>query len=347
MMRNGATATSGLSKAAMLLVSLGPEVASDVLRHLDETEVRQLSQALARVSAVPSEALQEVTTELRSLLQEGSGIAVDGREFARTVVQRALADPKSAAASRKDEILAEIEHLADGDPAALTRALQGVPADGLALLLQGEHPQIAALILAHVSAGQAGAVLAHLPEELQGDVIERLAKLEAVPPALVAEVGAIVREQVKGLLRAPGSALGGPKAVADLMNHADKTLEARIFEEIEKRDPELVTTIRNLMFTFEDCLRLDNRSMQTLLKEVTREDLLLALKTASPTLTDKVFANVSSRAAEILKEDMASSGPVRLRDVEAAQGRVIAMLRELESEGKLVVAGSGKDDVLV
>jgi flagellar motor switch protein FliG len=337
----------GLSKAAMLLVSLGPEVASDVLRHLGEAEVRQLSQALARVNAVPSEALQEVTAELAAHLQNANGVTVDGREFARTVVGKALADPKSAAAPRRDEILAEIEHLAEGDPAALTRALQGVPAEGLALLLQSEHPQIAALILAHVSAAQAGAVLGHLPETLQDDVVERLAKLEAVPPALVAEVGAIVREQVKGLLRAPGSSLGGPKAVANLMNHADKTLESRIFEEIEKRDPELVTTIRNLMFTFEDCARLDNRSLQTLLKEVTREDLLLALKTASPALSEKVFANVSSRAAEILRDDMASSGPVRLRDVEAAQGRIIATLRELEAEGKLVIAGSGKDDVLV
>jgi flagellar motor switch protein FliG len=338
----------GLSKAAMLLVSLGPEVASDVLRHLGETEVRQLSQALARVSTVPSEALQEVTAELAQHLGSGvKGVAVDGREFARTVVRKALDDPQSAAAPRRDEILAEIEHLAEGDPGALTRALQGVPAEGLALLLQGEHPQIAALILAHVGAAQAGAVISHLPEALQCDVVERLAKLEAVPPALVAEVGAIVREQVKGLLRAPGSALGGPKAVAALMNHADKTLEARIFEEIEKRDPELVTTIRNLMFTFEDCGRLDNRSLQTLLKEVTREDLLLALKTASPGLSEKVFANVSSRAAEILREDMASSGPVRLRDVEAAQGRIIQTLRDLEGEGKVVVVGSSKDDVLV
>ncbi len=339
----------GISKAAMLLVSLGPEVASDVLRHLGENDVRQLSQALARVNTVSSEALHAVTSELAQHLG-GSGVgtvAVDGREFARTVVTKALADPQSAAAPRRDEILADIEHLAEGDTGALTRALQGVPADGLALLLQGEHPQIAALILAHVSAAQAGAVIGHLPEALQGDVIERLAKLEAVPPALVAEVGAIVREQVKGLLRVPGNALGGPKAVADLMNHADKTLEARIFEEIEKRDPELVITIRNLMFTFEDCLRLDNRSLQTLLKEVTREDLLLALKTASPALSDKVFANISSRAAEILREDMSASGPVRLRDVEAAQSRIITTLRELEGEGKLVVAGSGKDDVLV
>jgi flagellar motor switch protein FliG len=225
--------------------------------------------------------------------------------------------------------------------------LGSVPAAGLARLLANEHPQISTLVLACLGAAQAGEVLAGLPETLQSELVERLARIESVPAPLVAEVGAQLRQQVQALLRPSGTAVGGLKVVAELMNAADKTLEARVFEAIETRDPELVSTIRNLMFTFEDCIKLDNRSLQTLLKEVAREDLLLALKTASPDLSTKIFANVSSRAAEILREDMSSAGPVKLKDVEAAQLKIIAVLRELEAEGKIVVAGGSKDDVLV
>jgi flagellar motor switch protein FliG len=191
-------------------------------------------------------------------------------------------------------------------------------------------------------------VLRSLPEALQADLVERLARLDAaVPPSLVQEVGAILRDQVKGLARETGKSAGGPKVVAEMMKHADKTTEGRIFEELEQRDPELAATVRGMLFTFEDCLQFDNRSMQTLLKEVAREDLLLALKTASPALSEKIFANVSSRAAEILREDLSSSGPARLKDVEAAQQRIVAAVRDLEADGKLVLAGGGSDDVLV
>ena len=205
------------------------------------------------------------------------------------------------------------------------------------------------MILAHLSPAQAMLVLRGLPEALQTELVERLARLDAaIPPSVVQEVGTILRDQVKGLAReTTGKAAGGPKVVAEMMKHADKATEGRIFEDLEQRDPELATSIRAMLFTFEDCLQFDNRSMQTLLKEVAREDLLLALKTASPALSEKIFANISSRAAEILREDLASSGPARLKDVEAAQQRIVAAVRDLEADGKLVVAGGGSDDVLV
>jgi flagellar motor switch protein FliG len=339
---------AGSDKAAVLLLSIGPEAASEVLRHLPERDVREVSQALARMRSVAPEQIAQVRREFEERVGGGRGLMVDGPAFARTVVSKALADPASAAASQRGEILAEIEELASNDGSELARVLQDIPADGLAKLLENEHPQVAALMLAHLGAAEAAAVIGQLPEAVQGEMIERLAMLETVPPGVVAQAGAIFREQVKDLQRPPaGSALGGPRAVAEMLNHANKEVEARFFEALEQRDPALVATIRNLMFTFEDCLKLDNRSLQTLLKEVAREDLLLALKTASPALSEKVFANVSSRAAEILREDMASMGPARLKDVEAAQIKIVATLRELEAEGKLVVAGSGKDDVLV
>jgi flagellar motor switch protein FliG len=273
---------------------------------------------------------------------------VDGLLFARALVNQSLGDPEAAGGASRDEILAELEQLPAGEATGLARALDGVPADGLARLLESEHPQIATLILAHLSPAQGMLVLRELPEDVQADLVERLARLDAViPPSLVAEVGVILRDQVKGLARETGKSAGGPKVVAEMMKHADKTTEGRIFENLEQRDPELAATVRGMLFTFEDCLQFDNRSMQTLLKEVAREDLLLALKTASPALSEKIFANVSSRAAEILREDLSSSGPARLKDVEAAQQRIVAAVRDLEADGKLVVAGSGGDDVLV
>ncbi len=336
----------GPEKAAVLLLSLGTEAASQVMRHLDEDEVRRVSQAIARIRHVDCDRLDEVNRDFKDSLVRGLQLSVNGREFAFSVVNRALSDQEARASTKRAEILADLEQSASGD-LGLASVLHGVSAQGLARMLEGEHPQVTALILAHVGAATAADAVALLPEVLQADVVERLARLESVPTRLAAELGIILGERVKGLLEPAGSALGGPKAVAEVMNHVDKAIESRIFDELERIDGELVHNIRSLMFTFEDCMRLDDRSLQSLLKEVAREDLILSLKTANPVLRDKIFSNVSSRAAEILKEDMSATGPVRLKDVETAQARVIATLRELEAEGKVVIAGGGKDDVLV
>jgi len=340
---------TGVDKAAVLLLSLGPVVATEVFRHLDEGEVRQVTKALARIRSVPAEQLRAVEQDYRKRVGGTGGLRVDGLLFARELVNQTLVEGDKSGGASRDEILAELDQLPSGEAAGLARALEGVPPDGLARLLESEHPQIATLILAHLGPAQAMLVLRGLAESVQIDLVERLARLDsAIPPSLVAEVGMILRDQVKGLARETGKAAGGPKVVADMMKHADKTTEGRIFEDLEQRDPELAGSIRAMLFTFEDCLQFDNRSMQTLLKEVAREDLLLALKTASPALSEKIFANVSSRAAEILREDLSSSGPARLKDVEAAQQRIVAAVRDLEADGKLVVAGSGGGgDVLV
>lgn len=326
----------------MLLLSLGSEAASAVMRHLDEDEVRQVSQALSRMRHVGAEEVEEIGRDFHETLVRGTGLAVNGKQFALSVVNDALDDESAVAASLKSDIVAELEGNGEQN-SNLTQLLEGLPSTGLVRLLEGEHPQIAALILAHVPAGSAADAIAALPEAMQTDVVERLARLEAVSSNLTAEVSTVLEERVKGLLGGSRSAIGGPKAVAEMMNHADKDLEARVFGDLEEVDAELVNEIRTLMFTFDDCVNLDGRSLQTLLKEVARDDLLLALKTASTEMKDKIFSNVSSRAAEILQEDMAASGPVRLREVEEAQARVIATLRELEAEGKLVMAGSGGD----
>ncbi len=339
---------TGIDKAAVLLLSLGEEVAAEVFRHLDEGEVRVVTKALARMRSVPAEHLRSVEQDYRKRVTGSRGMRVDGLLFARSLVSQTLGGGEASTAVNRDEILAELDQLPAGESTGLSRALEGVPPDGLARLLETEHPQIATLILAHLTPSQAMLVLRGLPEALQTELVERLARLDAaIPPSVVQEVGVILRDQVKGLARETGKSAGGPKVVAEMMKHADKATEGRIFEDLEQRDPELAGSIRAMLFTFEDCLQFDNRSMQTLLKEVAREDLLLALKTASPALSEKIFANVSSRAAEILREDLGSSGPARLKDVEAAQQRIVAAVRDLEADGKLVVAGGASDDVLV
>ncbi|MEW6269005.1 MAG: flagellar motor switch protein FliG [Thermodesulfobacteriota bacterium] len=336
---------TGPEKAAVLLLSLGPEVATEVMRHLAEDEVRKVVQAVARVRSVDADRLEVVNREFAESLGQNPSLAVDGREFAMTLLSRAAAAQQERGKSREAVVLADIEQSVMED-VGLAQALEGVPAAGLASLLESEHPQIAALILAHLDPVRASETIASLPEELQVDVVERMARIDTVPSGLHGEVGAVLASHLRGLVRPPGSQVGGVRAVAEVVNQLGGDAEGKILGAIEERDAELGQRIRALTFTFDDCVKLDARSLQTLLKEVPREDLLYGLKTASPALSEKIFANVSSRAAEILREDMSSLGPVRLSDVEAAQQRIIATLRELQADGKIAVAGGG-GDVLV
>ena len=338
-------ALNGAEKAAVLLLSLGPEVATEVMRHLAEDEVRKVVQAVARVRSVDADRLDVVNKEFADTIGQNPSLAVDGREFAMTLLSRAATTQQERGKSREASVLADIEQHGM-ENVDLTQALDGVPAAGLASLLEGEHPQVAALILAHLEAARASETIANLSDELQADVIERMARLETVPLSLHDEVGAVMASQLRSLVRPAGSKVGGVRAVAEVVNQLGGDAEGKILGAIEERDAELGQRIRALTFTFDDCAKLDARSLQTLLKEVPREDLLYALKTASPTLAEKIFANISSRAAEILREDMGALGPVKLTDVEAAQQRIIATLRELQADGKVTVAGGG-GDVLV
>lgn len=335
---------TGSEKAAVLLLSLGPDVATEVMSHLAEDEVRRVVQAVARVRSVDAERLEAVNREFTETLSRNPSLAVDGREFAVALLNRTVAaqqgkgGPDSSKLEQLEQAVIEDTSVAD--------ALDGVPAQGLAAVLESEHPQVAALILAHVDPARAAQAIARLPEALQADVVERMARLESVPAGLHGEVGNVLAQQMRGLARSAGATIGGVRAVAEIVNHLGSELEGRILGTIEEHDAELSQKIRALTFTFDDCLKLDSRSLQTLLKEVPREDLLYALKTASPELSEMIFRNISSRAAEILREDMGSLGPVRLSEVEAAQQRIIATLRELQADGKIVVAGGG-GDVLV
>jgi len=334
---------SGLEKAAILLLTLGSDAASAVLKCLSEHEVRQLSAAMARVHTIAKPEAAAVQEEAWRWLTSRAGYLVDGEQFVRTLVS-AVGTPAHAAAMRQ---LAD--HTADGMPRPMAAQLEPLRPQALAAVLAAEHPQVVAVVLANLHARQAADVLALLPEEVQSDVVQRIGELKSVAPDLLSDVGAVLSGQVErlgGAVATQGAPVGGAKIAADIMNLVDKGVEARVFGTLDEQAPDLAEGIRNLMLTFEDLSRLENREMQVLLKEVAREDLMLALRTASPVMQEKIFRNISSRAAEILKEDMSTMGPVKLKDVEKAQANIIIVVRRLAEEQKIQLGGGG-DDALV
>lgn len=342
--------TVGIDKAAILLLTLGPDAAREVMKHLGDGEVRALSSAMARMRSIPRPDAAAVHEEAWRWLTSRSGFLVDGETFVRQLIQ--ALGPSSRGA--QEEAMRELERAKDGEGSpSLGAKLEGVSPTVIAKVMATEHPQVIALVLGQLVPRQAADVLNLLPEDLHADVVRRISELKSVEPELLAEVGAVILGQVQSLGGASATtagrstrALGGTKLAADIMNLVDKAVESRVFSELDDAVPDVAEQIRNLMLTFEDLARLDNRGMQTLLKEVAREDLMLALKTASPTMQEKIFRNISARAAEILQEDMATMGPVRLKDVEKAQANIITVARRLAEEQKIQLGGGG-DDALV
>ncbi len=335
----------GLEKAAILLLTLGPEVAAGVLRHLTEQEVRQLSGAIARVRSIPRDRAAAVHEEAWRWLTNREGFLVDGERFVRQLVE----SKQVAGSGREQDVrreLARASHDGGGEP--LGQGLEDVAPQAIAQMLAAEHPQVVAFILSHLPARQAADVLAALPEPLPADVVHRIAELKNVPEELASDVGAVLQGQLQGLgSAAQGGSTGGARVAAEILNLVDKTVEAQVFSYFQESAPDVGERIRNLMLTFEDLIRLDNRGMQTLLKEIPREDLMLALRTGSPPMREKIFGNMSQRAAEILQDDLGSMGPVRLRDVEKAQASIVAIARRLEEEQKISLGGGVGEDALV
>jgi flagellar motor switch protein FliG len=336
------TSAGGIEKAAILLMTLGPEAAANILKHLSDPEVRQLSEAMTRLRSIRREHAAAVHEEAWRWLTNREGFLVDGEQF----VHKLLESRAAAGAKGETQMMRELRARKGGEQ-TLADSLEPVSSQVIAQVVGGEHPQVVAFILANLHPKQAGEILAALPDEQRPDIVQRIAELTTVSDELLAEVGAVLEGQVKGLGSvAQGTALGGTKLAADILNTIDKTIEGQIFSQLEEAAPELAENIRNLMLTFEDLGRLDNRGMQTLLKELPREDLLLCLKTASPLMKEKIFGNMSARAVEILQDDLGSMGPVRLKEVEKAQSSIVAVARRLADEQKINLGGGGDDAVV-
>jgi len=323
----------GIEKAAVLLINVGENLASEVMQFLSQREVQDVSENIARMDSIPSDVGREVAREFMAN-SESSGLAVQGLEFARSVIERTLGPEKAK------RILEQIAKETEGDG---IKALAYMDPTVVANMVRGEHPQIIALILALMPAERASLVLKQLPEILMGDVMQRVAVIESIPQAAVKEIEAVIREQVLDSEDSAGDIVEGVKVAAEILNQMESATETSIIEFIDKSSSELAVKIQEKMFVFTDLLEMEDRAMQAILKEVETESLSVALKGADETLSEKFFKNMSERAATMLKEDIESRGPVRVSDVEAAQIAVVSVARRLEQEGKIMRAGKQGD----
>lgn len=329
---------SPTEKAALILLSLGKETASQVIAILDEQEVKRISRAFVSVSEVNRDTQYEVSNEFRNLLRSGTTMLFDGRSFARDVITGAFGE------SAGENIL---DYVSGSRKEPISAIVSDCSEKILASFFNSEHPQTVAFLMTRINPDQAAMILQTMTEETQTGILIRIAGLNNVKADVVDEVREVLRQQLRGTGVSQEEEVVGAKSAADILNFVERTNEERIITEIEEMYPDLAEEIRNLMFTFEDLKKIDDRGIQTLLKETPRDQLVLSLKTASPELKDLLFRNVSQRAAGMIAEDLEALGPVKIKDVEKAQQGIIDIVRRLESEGKLMIGGGGADDVLV
>ncbi|MBS4177124.1 flagellar motor switch protein FliG [Bacillus sp. FJAT-49731] len=329
---------SGKQKAAILLISLGPDVASSVYKHLTEEEMEKLTLEISSVRKVDSSAKEDVLGEFHNIAIAQDYISQGGIGYAKTVLEKALGT---------DQAMAIINRL--------TSSLQVRPfdfarkADAAQILnfIQNEHPQTIALILSYLDPEKAGQILSELPQEMQTDIAKRIAIMDSTSPEVISEVEAILERKLSTTVTQDYTQTGGIEAVVDVLNGVDRSTEKTILDALEIEDPELAEEIKKRMFVFEDIVTLDNRSIQRVIRECDNEDLLLALKISSDEVKDVIYRNMSTRMVETIKEEMEFMGPVRLRDVEESQSKIVGIIRRLEETGEIIVARGGGDDIIV
>ncbi|ARK31001.1 flagellar motor switch protein FliG [Halalkalibacter krulwichiae] len=329
---------TGKQKAAILLISLGPDVSAQVYKHLSEEEIEQLTLEIANVRKVDSGMKDEILEQFHSLVLAQDYIAQGGIGYAKSILEKALGEEDAMAIINR-----------------LTSTLQVRPfdfarkADPSQILnfIQNEHPQTIALILSYLESVQAGQILSELPQEVQADVAKRIALMDSTSPEIVNEVESILEQKLSATVTQDYTDAGGIEAVVEVLNSVDRATERTILDALEIQDPELAEEIKKRMFVFEDIVTLDNRSIQRVIRDVENEDLQLSLKVASEEVKEIVFTNMSQRMAETFKDEMEFMGPVRLRDVEEAQSRIVAVIRRLEEAGEIIIARGGGDDIIV
>jgi len=325
-------------KAAVTLLTMGKELASEVLQHLNEQEVKRISRAFMAVHEVDRETQFAVAKEFHAMMKASETLLVDGREFAKEVIGKAFGEQAGEGL---------LEYISGARKEPIGAIISDVPEKILNSFIAAEHPQTIAFLMTKMNPDQAAAILQKMSEEAQTDLLIRIAHLNNVKADVLDEVREVLRSQLKGGGLSEEEEVSGPKSAANILNFVERTNEERILTEIEEMYPDLADQIRNLMFTFEDIKKIDDRGIQTVLKEVPRDQLVLALKTASDELKELLFRNVSQRAAAMIQEDLAAMPPVKVKDVEKAQQAIVDTVRRLEAEGKIVIGGSGAEEMLV
>ena len=329
---------TGIQKAAILLITLGPEKASVIFQHLKEEEIEELTLEIANTRSVSPQDKEEVLEEFYQVCLAQQYIAEGGIGYAKELLEKALGDEK-----------------AQGVIAKLTASLQVRPFEfvrktepsQLLNFIQDEHPQTIAMILSYLSSAQAAMVLGALPPEKQADVARRIAQMDRTSPDVIKEVERVLERKLASLVNQDYTIVGGVDAIVDILNSVDRGTEKHIVETLEVEDPELADEIRKKMFVFEDILSLDDRAIQRVLRDIENNDIAVALKNANEEVQNVIFRNLSKRLAAMIKEDMDFMGPVRLKDVEEAQQKIVGIIRRLEDSAEIVISRGGGDEIVV
>jgi flagellar motor switch protein FliG len=332
------TERSGREKAAMLLISLGPERSAEIFKHLKEEEIEQLTLEIANIRTVTPEEKEKVMEEFYQICLAQEYIAEGGISYAKEILEKALGTQKALDVINKLTVSLQVrpfEFVRKADPAQLLN------------FIQKEHPQTIALILAYLKPQQAAVVLAALPQDKQADVARRIAVMDRTSPEIIKEVERILEKNLSSLVTEDFTAAGGVQAIVNILNTVDRGTEKYIMETLEIEDTDLAEEIRKRMFVFEDILTLDNRSIQRFLRDVDNNLLAVALKGATEEVQKVIYSNMSKRLAEMIREDIEYMGPVRLKDVEEAQQKIVNIIRKLEDAGEIIISRGGGDEIIV
>ncbi len=327
----------GLENAAILMMSLGEEEASEVFKHLSPKEVQKLGEAIAKTKAITRERVDEVVDKFTGIAAAHSLLVSDSGDYVRSVLKRALGDDKAALL---------IDRILQGGDVSGIESLKWMDPLSVAELLRNEHPQIVAAILVHLDYDQAADVLKHLTERQRNEVMLRVATMEGIQPTALKDLNEVLFKVLAGGDKVRKSSMGGVKTAAEMINLMGTAIEGTVIESIRNHDPELAQKIMDKMFVFDDVMKLDDKAIQMILKEVASDSLIVALKGAQPELKEKFLANMSSRAAETLREDLESRGPMRLSEVEAQQKEILKTVRRLADEGTIVIGGGAEDTMV-
>lgn len=328
---------TGLNKAAVLLICLGEEAAAKVFQELSDDEIRQVTRTIATIDHIPEHIKDKVFASYAETQHELAGLFVKGAEFAK----------KAIAASGNDERRADLmEQFVSGTESRPLETIALMHPKMVAGLLEKEHPQTVALVLSTQHVQHASEILASLPEDVRADVIYRIAKIEKVSPEVITRIEDALHREIGLVAGKEQKQVGGLDKVVDLLDHLQNSMDADILDAIEQTDPDMAEEIRKRMFTFENLVALDGRSLQMILREVSNDALTLALKTASDEMKEKIFANMSSRAADMIRDDLEVMGPVRLSEVESMQQAIVKIAMKLQEDGKLILGSGGGDELV-
>ena len=339
MAKDGTSKLTGVQKAAILFITLGPEVSAGILKRLPEQEIQKITYEIANTTSVNTEQRKDIMEEFLQMNQAKDFILEGGMEYAHTILSKALGN------QRAQEIMEKVtEATQQYRPFSIARKAD---ASQLLNVISYEHPQTIALILCYLQPERAAQVLSELSEETQSEVAFRIATMSSTSPMVIKEIEKVLESKLSSVVRNDMTIIGGVDTLVGILNQADRTTEKNITESLEREDAELADKVKSSMFVFEDIITLDDISIQRILREVDAKDLALALKGCSEDVANSIYKNQSKRAAAALKEDMEFLGPVRLMDVEKSQQKIVAVIRRLDDAGEIIVSRGGEDAIIV